>query len=213
MLIYKIINDINERVYIGQTTKTLAERICNYKKEYKYDKRHRPILDAMRKYGFEHFHFSIVEDNILTREELDEKEKQYIREFESLCSQKGYNIELGGNGRGKHSEETKRKISYAQLSNKNHMYGKVGQQNAMSNPIIELTTGNIYESANLASKDLNLHFSHVCSVARGERGSTGGHVFRYLDKNGNIIQPDKITKIKSPSVKQKVLPQYKKYIL
>lgn len=57
----------------------------------------------------------------------------------------------------------------------------------MSQSIIELTTGKTYESANLASKDLNLHPAHVCGVARGERGSTGGYVFRYMDHTGKII--------------------------
>ncbi len=57
MLIYLIKNDINNKVYIGQTTLSLKERIHNYRREYKYNKRHRPILDAMRKYGIEHFSF------------------------------------------------------------------------------------------------------------------------------------------------------------
>lgn len=127
MLIYKIINDINNRIYIGQTTLSLKERIYNYKKEFKHDTRHRPILDAMRKYGFEHFFFEIVEDNIQTQEDLDEKEKYYIQFYHSLCKENGYNIELGGNGRGKHSEETKKKISKAQKGELNHMWGKTGK--------------------------------------------------------------------------------------
>lgn len=80
----------------------------------------------MKKYGFEHFHFEILEDNIKTKEELDEKEKQYIKEYHSLCSENGYNIELGGNSAGKHSEETKKKIGESQKGEKNHMWGKTG---------------------------------------------------------------------------------------
>ena len=166
----------------------------------------------MRKYGIEHFQFEIVEDNIQTREELDEKEKYYIQYYHALCSQHGYNIELGGNGRGKHSKETKMKISAAQKGELNHMYGKTGKLNKTSQPIIELTTGKIYESANLACKDLQLSPSHVCAVARGERGSTGGYVFRYMNHTGNIIQPQKITKIRQKDIRDKVLPQYKQYI-
>jgi group I intron endonuclease len=212
MLIYKITNDINDRIYIGQTTLSLKERIYNYRKEYKHDKRHRPILDAMRKYGIEHFNFKIVGDNISSMEELDEKEKFYIKKYKSLCSENGYNIELGGNGRGKHSEETKRKISEAQKGKLNHMWSKTGKQNSTSHPIIELTTDKTYESANLASKDLNLNPSHVCSVARGERGSTGGYVFRYMNQTGKIIQPQSITRIRQKQIRDKVLPKYKKYI-
>lgn len=212
MLIYKIVNDINNKIYIGQTTSSLKERISNYKKEYKYDKRHRPILDAMKKYGMEHFSFEIVEDNIQIKEELDIKEKYYIKYYHSLCKENGYNIELGGNGRGKHSEETKQKISESQKGKLNHMWGKTGNQNATSRPIIELTTGKKYESANLASKELKINPSHVCAVARGERGSTGGYVFRYIDHTGKIIQPKDITKIRKKDVRDKILLEYKKYI-
>ncbi len=78
--------------------------------------------------------------------------------------------------------------------------------------MIELTTGKIYESANLACKDLNLSPSHVCAVARGERGNTGGYVFRYMNHTGEIIQPENIVKIRQKAIKDKVLPKYKRYI-
>ena len=120
MLIYKITNNVNNKIYIGQTTKTLKERISNYEREVKYTKgrKERPISKAMKKYGFENFTFEVIEDNISTQAELDKKERYYIQYFNSLINQNGYNIELGGNGRGKHSEETKRKISEAQLGEK-----------------------------------------------------------------------------------------------
>lgn len=36
MLIYKITNNQNNKVYIGQTTRTLKERVHNYKNEVKW---------------------------------------------------------------------------------------------------------------------------------------------------------------------------------
>ena len=162
----------------------------------------------MRKYGFNNFHFEILQDNIQSKEEMDQLEKDYIKKYNSLVTQNGYNIELGGNSAGKHSEETKRKISEAQLGNKNHMFGKIGELNTTSKKIIELTTGNIYDSANLAAQDLNLNFSHICAVARGKRGSHKGYVFRYLDKDLNPIQPEDCAKIKFKLVKEKILPQF-----
>ena len=108
----------------------------------------------------------------------------------------------------KHSEETKRKISEAQLGEKNHMYGKRGELNATSKKVIELTTGKIYNSAMLAADDLQLEFSHVCSVARGDRGSHKGYVFRYLDKNDKPIKNQYQATIKFKKVKENVLPQF-----
>lgn len=209
MLIYKITNLINNKQYVGQTTLSLQDRIYNYKKEVKWKPDSRPIIKAINKYGFDNFKFEIIKDNIKTKAELDYWEKFYISKYKTLCSYNGYNIELGGNGPGKHSEETKRKIAEAQKGKKNHQFGKVGKLNVTSKPIIELTTGKRYESANLAAKELNLNFSHVCAVARGTRGSTGGYVFRYLGEHNTIIQPSKMVKIRSKDTKDKVLEQYK----
>ena len=212
MLIYKITNLINKKLYIGQTIyDRIEKRIANYKKEINSNTK-RPIINAMRKYGIDNFKFEIVEDNIISKIVLDEKERYYIQYYQSLVSQNGYNIELGGNGPGKHSEETKRKISEAQLGEKNHMFGKTGSQNATSKKILDITTDKVYESANLAAQDLQLNFSHICAVARGTRGSTGGHVFRYLDENNQIILNPNRTFIKQKSIINKVLPQYKQYI-
>lgn len=209
MLIYKISNNINSRVYIGQTTKTLEERKQTYFKEYKWSKNPRVIIQAMRKYDFKNFYFEVIEDNIKTQEELDKKERYYIMEvYHSLVSETGYNVECGGNGKGKHSLETKQKISEAQKGPLNHMYGKTGELNHSSKKVLEITTDRIYGSASEAARELNVEFSHVCAVARGERGSTGGYVFRYLDKNNIPIKPEKNTLIKSKSIKNKILPKY-----
>lgn len=212
MIIYKITNLINEKVYIGQTILTLENRINNYIKEYKWAKKDRPIILAMRKYGFENFCFEEI-DSAKTKKELDKKERYYISFYNSLCSQNGYNIELGGNSVGKHGEETKRKISEAQIGSLNHMYGKTGSENPTSKPIVDLTTGVIYGAAMEAARELNLNFSHVCAVARGTRGATGGKVFRFINENNEIIQPEHITFIKSKQTKENVLSEYKKYII
>lgn len=212
MIIYKITNTINNKVYIGQSVLTLNERINSYIKEVKYSSKNRPIIAAMRKYGFHNFIFSILEKGIVDKNILDKKERYYIQKYKALCSEKGYNIELGGNGPGKHSEDTKNKISKAQLGTKNHMYGKKGELNKTSKPVIELATGRKYGSATYAAECLNLEFSHVCSVVRGERGSTGGFIFRYLDENDSPLQIEKRTAIKSKETVLKVLEEYK-YLL
>lgn len=88
------------------------------------------------------------------------------------------------------------------------MYGRTGSLNKTSKKVIDLTTGIVYDSALEASRKLNLCFSHICSVARGVRGSTGDRVFRYLDAKGNIIQPPKVVPIKSYSTYNNILDKY-----
>lgn len=212
MIIYKITNDVNNKVYIGQTVHTLAQRKKGYENETNYRTGEpRLIIRAMRKYGLEHFHFEEI-DTAETAEELDEKERYWIQYYHSCDTSFGYNMERGGNSVGKHSEETKRKISEAQKGALNHMYGKRGSLNVTSKPVIELTTGQIFGSASLAAEFFHVQLGHVCDVARGERGSTADRVFRYLDENGNIIMPEKVAAIKKFATRDAVLPQYRKYI-
>lgn len=212
MLIYLITNKINNKKYIGQTIKNLDERIIDYYREYQYRTDcERPIIRAMRKYGFDNFVFEIVEDNIESQDELDSKEIYYIDLYKTQVSHGiGYNLKFGGFG-GKHAKETKIKIGNAQKGELNHMYGRCGVLNPKSKPIIELTIGKEYGSANLASIELGVSFSHICACARGERGSANKMVFRYIE-NGIPIKPNKTTEIKSKETKDKVLPKYK-YLL
>lgn len=197
MVIYKITNNKNDKVYIGQTTQSIRDRMRNYKEESVYGNNgnFRPIANAIRQIGFENFKFDVI-DTAETKTELDKKERKYIEQYKSTDPRYGYNVENGGNSVGKHSELTKKKISEAQKGSKNHMYGKVGEENVTSKEVIDLTNLKTYGSAMIAAKELGLEFSHVCSTARGERGSTGGHVFRYV-KNGFIMWPEKQAAIKS----------------
>ena len=60
----------------------------------------------------------------------------------------------------------------------------------------------------LAADDLQLEFSHICSVARGDRGSHKGYVFRYLDENNKPIKNQYQATIKFKKVKESILPQF-----
>jgi group I intron endonuclease len=109
--IYKIACKINDKVYVGQTIRTIPERWRGHKwKASRPSKEHdMAITRAIHKYGPDNFTIIAVcsADN---QEELDEKEKFYIREFDSINN--GYNLHEGGLGQ-RISEETKIKMSIA----------------------------------------------------------------------------------------------------
>ena len=195
MIIYKILNQLNGKVYIGQTTRTLEQRWKDYIKDYKYvtpqSKGYRPIIAAMQKYGIDNFTIDILEDDIQTKEELDILEIKYIKEYDATNPHFGYNVELGGNGIGKHSEVTKQKISEAQIGEKNHMFGVKGKDNKTSKPVLDITTDIIYDSVTIAAEQLGLSANAVTKIAacaRGTKTSAYGHIFRYVDKNNKPIQ-------------------------
>lgn len=98
--IYKIINDINNKVYIGQTTYTLEERF----KQHLFSARHEApykLYRAMNKYGTEHFQIQLIEE--CPNSELNIKEAYWIGKYNSFDN--GYNCTLGGDGVQKYNHD------------------------------------------------------------------------------------------------------------
>ena len=95
--IYKITNLINNKCYIGQTTKSIEERWNQHKNDAFRKKRYTynyPLYRAFRKYGFENFSFEVIEKCKIS--ELNDKEIYWINFYNSYHN--GYNQTLGGNG-------------------------------------------------------------------------------------------------------------------
>ena len=59
---------------------------------------------AIRKYGEDAFDWTVMEEGIKTHDELNEAEKYWIREKNSLIPN-GYNMTIGGNGNSYHRKE------------------------------------------------------------------------------------------------------------
>jgi len=103
-IIYKITNKSEkDKCYIGQTTGTLASRLIGHLN--KYNKSY--ISSALKKYGIESFDFEEMY-SAFTKEELDRAEQLYIEQFQSLSTQKGYNLKLSGNQPRLNSDAIKR---------------------------------------------------------------------------------------------------------
>lgn len=107
MIIYKVLNKINGKVYIGQTTQNLKTRWSQHK--YNSKNGSCKINRAIRKYGIENFEIQEI-DNGNCIEELNKKEEFYIKKYDSINY--GYNIRSGGKNSIR-SQETKNKISKA----------------------------------------------------------------------------------------------------
>ena len=92
--IYKIINDINDKIYIGKTEFSIEKRFQEHCQERKREcSKDRPLYRAMNKYGIEHFHLSLIEET----NEPEEREKYWINKLNSYSN--GYNATLGGDGK------------------------------------------------------------------------------------------------------------------
>lgn len=96
MIIYKATNTKNGKVYIGQTKQGLNRRIrghvCAAKKQHNQNNH---FLNAIRKYGEFAFNWNII-DRANTVSELSEKEKYWVKHYNSNVRSCGYNSTDGG---------------------------------------------------------------------------------------------------------------------
>lgn len=188
--VYKITNKINNKVYIGITSKGLSARW----KEHLYNAEHGcpfKLHNALRKYGKENFSIELI-DFCNSWEELEEKEKYYISEYKSLQDEFGYNMTEGGDGTiGRYvtmetrdkirqkalgrevSEETREKLSEAgKVRTENRVSywksGKIGD--SRRKPILQYTKeGNFireFEGINIAAKELGMSSTTIITALK-----------------------------------------------
>lgn len=91
--VYKITNNINNKVYIGITCQTLNQRFRKHLTDKRKGKRTRALYNAMNKYPDAGWAIHLIEDNILDTN-IDEKEQYYIQLYDSFNN--GYNCTKGG---------------------------------------------------------------------------------------------------------------------
>ena len=173
-VIYKVINNINGKVYIGQTSMEKgfndryqckgigAERIYSRHKNLKengFD--YNPhLLNAFEKYGVNNFTVLEIFDIAFSKSELDLKEQIYISLYDSFKN--GYNRNLGGNG------------------NKGSI-AKKGEDSPCSKMVIQLDLNGNYiktwGSLSDASNELNIGRPDICSVCKNKKKSAGGYIW------------------------------------
>lgn len=163
--VYKITNKVNNKVYIGITSKGISARW----KEHIYSAEHDcpfKLHRAIRKYGKENFSVELI-DFANSWEELTKKEQQYISEYNSLQDEFGYNMTEGGDGTfGKVVyEETKEKI----------------RQKAIGREVTEATRIKLSEAGKIVTEARKAYWKS------GQIGSTRKKPVLQYTKDGEFI--------------------------
>lgn len=113
--IYKIINDINNKIYIGST----QDFSVRWKRHCAINSKCVKLRNAIQKYGSEHFQLVILEHIDVANETrkrahelLMEREQEYLNNIQPF-DDNGYNIQRTSNGSygTPHTEEYKKSIS------------------------------------------------------------------------------------------------------
>lgn len=138
--IYKIENNINHKIYIGQA-QNIQRRWKDHKTHYNNESDHNYnsyLYRAMRKYGIQNFTFSIVE--LCLVEQLNEKEKYWIEYYDSYFN--GYNVTLGGDGSGTAINKEKVIGIFNDLKNTSLLQREIAEKWGMSEEMVQgINTG------------------------------------------------------------------------
>ena len=116
MFVYLIINDVNDKIYVG---KTVTNNLQQYLQKKFWYAKSRPDLysrlyRAIRKHGREHFHIHPLVTGCDSNEALCVWEITLIELFQTRNPEIGYNICKGGEGfSGPHGQSARDRISIA----------------------------------------------------------------------------------------------------
>ena len=201
--IYQIQNDVNGKIYVGKTEFSIEKRFkehCN--DAYKNSKEKRPLYAAMRKYGIEHFHISLLEET----NNPEERECYWIEQLRSFKD--GYNATIGGDGK-KYLDYDLIIATYKQVQSQIETARIVGcfddtvrmvlQQNDI--PILSSEEVNIakngliinqydlynnyiqsFPSAHAAANSLGKKgVSHITDVCKGKRKTAYGYIWKFAE--------------------------------
>lgn len=152
--------------YIGITCQNPPEKRWMSGRGYKYNEY---FSRAISKYSWQNFLHEILIEN-LTQQEAEQKEIELIAYYKSADRNFGYNLDLGGTGAGKVSEETKRKMSEAGKG-KNVVpviqYSRSGEFIKKYNSIVE------------AADENGLFYSAISACCRDVSKTAGDCIWRY----------------------------------
>lgn len=123
--IYTIKNIANGKVYIGKSKDIVGRWGAHVGGLLKNKHGNEHLQRSWNKYGRENFYFTILEEVEL--ENQGEREKYWIKYYQSTDGQYGYNKTHGGDGGGVPNEDTLKKLSLASSGKNNAMYGKKGE--------------------------------------------------------------------------------------
>lgn len=209
--IYKIVNEINDKIYIGKTEFSIEKRFKEHCKDFSKERcKDRPLYRAMNKYGIENFHVELIEET----DNPEDRETYWIEYFGSFKN--GYNATVGGDGR-KYIDydlvvatynKTQSLIETANLCGCDRTYvGKILQsrkipslssmevnKNKYGQYIDQFDINNNYiktfKSIKEAAKELRPDSSslggvtsHISDVCKGKRKTAYGYIWRYSNIN------------------------------
>lgn len=174
-------NLINNKVYVGQT-KQIPEKRWNYGYGYKSQPY---FYNAIKKYGWQNFEHTILENDISSQEEANKKERYWIKFYNSANPNYGYNISMGGvdlkqlNRAHEGWKRWKENNSVQFKSNVKKMQNARIKQCSIAVKNIELNK--IYYSSGEASRQTGADQSGIIKCCKMKQKTAGGYHWEYAN--------------------------------
>jgi len=133
MVIYKLTFP-NNKVYIGQTSRSLSERWKQHCHDHKFPYKKSRLYTAWKKYGTDSIKLEVLAE-ATSIEELNSLEQEFIKLCKSTDIEYGYNLKSGGSN-GKWNEASKKAFSESKKGIKTHsdeFYKELGKKQSGSN--------------------------------------------------------------------------------
>jgi len=195
MLVYKITNLINGKMYVGQTTRPLNERWASHGS--RAFKQGMAINYAIEEFGRSSFKIEPLE-KCGSVEELWQAEQDWIKRLDTLTPN-GYNIQRGGRDFSRKNEST---IEWLKTHGGLKMSGRLvsGETNPDAKAVLQFDTcGNFLKThgcIKAVAKECGVDDSHISAVCllKKDHVTAGGFIWRHapsgFEESSNQIKKE-----------------------
>lgn len=197
--IYKIQNQINNKVYIGSAIGHYRRKGQHYYLLRNNKHFNKYLQDSWNKYGESNFIFEIIE--FTQAEKLKKKEEYYIKIYNSNDRKNGFNFRINCNTNLgiKRSLESRLKQSHSKKGKTPNIdYIKIAKLN--SKPVIGMnkeTKKTVkFNSVKQAGETLNIQRTSISKALHHRLKSAGGYIWDFTEKSvlKNPVNSEKVQK-------------------
>ena len=179
--IYRIINLVNNKIYIGKATKVSA-RLSAHRYLLRNKKHVNTYLqNSWNKYGEDNFKLEIIEKCEISM--LPEREDFWVNHYKANDVEFGYNLMIVGRKNHHHSNETKEKLRNASLGKKKTVEHVRNNTLSKYKAILQFDKqGNFIKEwlgASYVRDVLGYPQSNITAVCNGLRKTAKGFIWKY----------------------------------